>query len=369
MESVPEVYVRGLVLPLSCLLLAQALTSACAVERRRGGGGGGGPVGDPPGEGEGEGEEGEGEGPSEGEGEGPSEGEGEGPAEGEGEGPACEPHDEVCDGRDNDCDGRTDEDDPHLGEGCSTGLPGPCWQGRQRCQEGALVCVGVVQPQEEVCDGLDNDCNGEADEGAPESGQPCDAGEPGECARGATRCEDGVLRCIAPPPGEEACDGVDNDCNGQVDEGAPGHDEPCDTGELGVCAEGIGRCEDGVFECVRQQAPSDEECDRLDNDCDGETDEDDGQGECNVVDPDRFWRCEQLDGPWEVWKMEANPENEGVSCGDLCAAVGAPGCAGRTGNTPQRQSCNSGSGHEPAARNCNHPNGGNYWEWCYCQPR
>ena len=49
--------------------------------------------------------------------------------------------------------------------------------------------------------------------------------------------------------------------------------------------------------------------------------------------------------------------------------VGAPGCAGRTGNTPQRQSCNSGSGHEPAARNCNHPNGGNYWEWCYCQPR
>jgi len=70
--------------------------------------------GEGPAEGEGEGPaegEGEGEGPAEGEGEGPAEGEGEGPAEGEGEGegPPCIPAAEVCNGVDDDCNGATDE--------------------------------------------------------------------------------------------------------------------------------------------------------------------------------------------------------------------------------------------------------------------
>ena len=133
---------RGSLLLLPCLLPALVLAPACAVERRRGAGGGGGAEERPPAEGEGEGEdpaEGEGEGPAEGEGEGPAEGEGEGPAEGEGEGSGCEPAAEVCNGEDDDCDGRTDEDDPRLGEGCNTGLPGPCWQGRQRCQRDRKV--------------------------------------------------------------------------------------------------------------------------------------------------------------------------------------------------------------------------------------
>ena len=350
------------------LLFAAALAAclaACGPPARRGAAGGsrggegegegsaeGEGEGAAEGEGEGEGEgpaEGEGEGAAEGEGEGPSEGEGEGAAEGEGEGegpPDCVPRDERCNGADDDCDGRTDEDDPELGDGCSTNLPGPCWQGRLRCQQGRMVCVGVVQPAEEVCDGLDNDCDGEADEDDPGTGQDCEADQArGICREGTTRCGDGVLRCDPSSPREEACNGLDDNCDGEVDEDAPGDGEPCDTGELGVCAAGLGDCTVGVFTCVRHDAPSVEACNGLDDDCDGAVDEgspgdgepcDTGQegvcaggvGACQagvfscarLVEPGAE-RCDLLDNDCDGQADEGPPEH-GLVC-QLDVPVGA----------------------------------------------
>jgi len=238
------------------------------------------------GEGEGEGEEGgEGEG---GEGEGGEGGQVGGADEGGSGDPDCEPSREICDGGDNDCDGEIDEDDPGLGDSCDSGQLGPCWQGRRRCIEGGLTCQPVVDPYEETCDGVDNDCDGTADEGRPESNQQCEAEVLGECGFGLTRCEGVFLWCDGLDPSEELCDGLDNDCDGTVDEaepeaggpGGPGDGLACDTGEPGVCAQGVGVCEDGAFRCEQAVFPSDEQCDGLDNDCDGEDDEDDGQGEC-----------------------------------------------------------------------------------------
>ena len=280
----------------------------------------------------------------------------------------AEPEDEICDALDNDCDGETDEGAPGDGEPCDTGELGVCAAGIGDCTLGVFTCVQREQPADEECCGLDDDCDGETDEGSPGDGEECDTGQDGVCAPGVGRCVRGVLLCDRlVEPSEEVCDGLDNDCNDEVDDDAAEHDEPCELEQPeGECAFGRGRCEDGELYCdVYEPVP--EVCDWLDNDCDGLVDEDDGQGDC--IDEDRFWRCADLDGPHEVWKMEPHPDNVGLTCGDLCREVGAPGCVGRTGNSNDARNCNSGSGHDPVARNCNTANRNGYWEWCYCMPR
>ncbi len=73
---------------------------------------------------------------------------------------------ELCDGRDNDCDLVVDEGDPGGGLSCNTGLLGVCAPGTTICQAGSINCSPNVSPSPEVCDALDNDCDGPVDEDA-----------------------------------------------------------------------------------------------------------------------------------------------------------------------------------------------------------
>lgn len=77
--------------------------------------------------------------------------------------PACAPGAEVCDGLDNNGDGFIDEGNPGGGVNCHTGMLGVCAQGTTACTDGMLVCPQDVMPSAEVCDGLDNDCDGTTD--------------------------------------------------------------------------------------------------------------------------------------------------------------------------------------------------------------
>ena len=159
---------------------------------------------------------------------------------------------ETCgDGQDNDGDGKVDENctckaNSAATQGCYTGDPktrrvGQCVDGKQACiTSGEFAtwgqCTGVVLPQKEICwDGKDNDCNGKVDD-APycvcQVGQTkaCYSGPP--ATKGVGRCKAGTQKCNAAGnawlkacvgqilPGKEVCNNnIDDDCDGQIDEG------------------------------------------------------------------------------------------------------------------------------------------------------
>ncbi len=106
------------------------------------------------------------------------------------------------------------------------------------------------------------------------------------CAGGSTLdCDDGEPSVF--PGNPEICDGLDNNCDGSIDEGDPGGGSFCWTGLPGVCSDGTTACEGGTIVCEQDVPRSDEICDRLDNDCDGvlPSDEIDSDG-------DGFTPCE-----------------------------------------------------------------------------
>ena len=188
---------------------------------------------------------------------------------------------ERCDRRDDDCDGETDEGFD-LGQDCALGV-GECRRtGVRICgADGSTVsCSAVpVAPQSEWCNGRDDDCDGDTDESF-DLGEPCE-GRWGACRRpGVVTCgEDGVARCTTPTgaPTVERCDAVDNDCDGLTDEGF-GVGQACSAGD-GMCERrgttGCGEDGSSVGCTALPGDPADgEACDGLDDDCDGAVDED-----------------------------------------------------------------------------------------------
>ena len=193
---------------------------------------------------------------------------------------ACVATQELCNGADDDCDGEIDEDFPDLGRPCSEGLGACEAMSMWRCDGSDIVCDATPgEPTAEVCNSIDDDCDGEIDEAFPEIGEACTSGRGACLAAGVRICgADGALVCdaVAGAPGDELCNGIDDDCDGDIDEDYEGLGTACEAG-LGACrAEGEVVCAEsgeGVACTAAATAPTDETCNGLDDDCDGEVDE------------------------------------------------------------------------------------------------
>jgi hypothetical protein len=178
---------------------------------------------------------------------------------------------EICDGLDNDCDAKTDEDLPLLACG-----KGQCFHSQPSCIGGvAFECNPFQGAGKEICNGMDDDCDGETDEnlGTVTCGM-------GQCEHTMAACSAGSLQMCNPMQGAkpELCDALDNDCDGMIDE---------DFGTvqcgLGVCKHELDPCVDGVPQpCDPFLGKAEEVCDALDNDCDGMVDENFGTISCGA---------------------------------------------------------------------------------------
>jgi hypothetical protein len=185
---------------------------------------------------------------------------------------------DACNGLDDDCDGATDEDEKPEDSSCGVGACAAT--GVLSCVGGVMQdsCTpGTPAASDATCDGADDDCDGTSDEEYAAHVGHCGVGA---CAAvGVVSCVSGTVNdtCTPAAPGahDALCNGVDDDCNGQTDEDFPAQSTACG---LGACAAaGATFCAGGIVQdnCTPGAAGAhDQLCDGTDDDCNGATDED-----------------------------------------------------------------------------------------------
>ncbi len=131
-------------------------------------------------------------------------------------------------------------------------------------------------PTAETCEGTDQDCDGLIDEGFT-VGAPCDGPDTDTCADDMTICNASGTEVCGDTSGDddvELCNGVDDDCDGAIDNGL-GIGDQCDGPDGDVCREGTLACDSSTMAAVCSDVTGTtvEVCNGANDDCDTLTDE------------------------------------------------------------------------------------------------
>jgi MYXO-CTERM domain-containing protein len=205
---------------------------------------------------------------------------------------------------------------PGRGDRCMTGRPGVCGPGTRVCvSPDESECRADASPGDESCNGLDDDCDGRTDEelGSATCGV-------GECTITVERCAFGRPQpCVPLPPRLEACNLLDDDCDGSIDDL---DDLSCG---VGACASSAPACVAGAPGRCVPGTPTPERCNGVDDDCNG------------LVD-DRLAGCDPPDagppdaGPPDAGPLDASDTDAGRRCvGPDCPSLSIQGRAGPLG--------------------------------------
>ena len=225
---------------------------------------------------------------------------------------------------------------------CSVENDSGMCMGTRMCQAEGLTECNAQVPEMEICNGVDDNCNGAVDEDL--GGQVCMVdNEHGEC-EGTDLCVGGMTLCDAPDPAPEFCDGLDNNCDGQVDENSLDSDD------------------DGQANCIDEDDDNDQVGDQLDNCplaynpgqedndfdllgdvCDPDDDNDlfaddeDCQPEDQNSYPGANEFCDGKDNDCDLWVDEETCEDGNLCTTDVCDPV--QGCL----YNPNTNPCDDGN--------------------------